>query len=48
VVTRRDLDERITPGEFAQQLAGVGRDRRYRVDDLLTYFSNRPDSPSAA
>ena len=24
VVTSRDLDERITPGEFAQQLAGVG------------------------
>lgn len=34
VVTRRDLDERITPREFARQLAGVGAEVIARYQDL--------------
>jgi hypothetical protein len=34
VVTSRDLDERMTPGEFARQLAGVGSEVIARYQDL--------------
>lgn len=34
VVTSRDLDERITPGEFARQLPGVGAEVIARYQDL--------------
>jgi hypothetical protein len=34
VVTRRDLDERLPPGEFARQLAGVGPDVIARYQEL--------------
>lgn len=34
VVTSRDLDERITPGEFARQLAGVGGEVIGRYQEL--------------
>jgi len=34
VVTSRDLDERITPGEFAGQLAGVGTEVIARYQEL--------------
>ena len=34
VVTSRDLDERVTPREFARQLAGVGAEVIARYEDL--------------
>ncbi len=34
VVTSRDLDDRITPGHFARQLAGVGAEVIARYQDL--------------
>jgi hypothetical protein len=34
VVTSRDLDERITPGQFARQLAGVGAQVIARYEEL--------------
>lgn len=37
VVTSRDLDERITPGEFASQLAGVSGEEMARYQELESF-----------
>jgi hypothetical protein len=43
VVTHRDLDERITPAEFARQLAGVGADVMARYQELEGFPESGPD-----
>ena len=43
VVTSRDLGERITPAEFARQLAGVGAEVMARYQELEGFPQTGPD-----
>jgi hypothetical protein len=43
VVTSRDLDERVTPAEFARQLAGVGAEVIARYEDLAGFPETAAD-----
>ena len=43
VVTSRDLDERITPAEFAHELAGVGAEVMARYQQLEGFPETGPD-----